>query len=136
MLFNCTAHKIWSRSKCFRTYPQSVIIDYYQSKFMALVNLVFSSHKHLDHLLANVEGICFRPECIEKNYYKSITSQYHRVIKVCFGIGYPLKDSNFGKDISSERSKQMICNEEDDTRQEQFYIKGNLHFWFKHHSEL
>lgn len=22
---------------------------------------------------------------------------------------HPLKDSNFGKDISSERSKQMIC---------------------------
>lgn len=124
---NCSVPKIWSRSKCFGTHPQSVIIDYYQSKFMALVNLVFSSHKHLDHLLANVEGICFRPKCIEKNYDKRII-YCHRVIKVYFGIGYPLKDSNFGKDISSERSKQMICNEEDGTRWEQFYIKSKSSF--------
>lgn len=76
---NCTVHKIWSRSKCFCTHPQSVIINYYQSKFMALVNLVFSSHKHLDHLLANVEGICFRPKCTEKKWLQkyNILSQGH-----------------------------------------------------------
>lgn len=54
-------HKIWSIVKRFCTHPQSIIIDYYQGKLMTLVNLVFSSDKHLNHLLAYVECIRFRP---------------------------------------------------------------------------
>lgn len=83
---------------------------------MALVNLVFSSDKHLNHLLAYVEGIRFRPKWIDSQITTKSTKYYHWVIKIDISIAYPLKDSNFGKDISSERSKQMICREEDNTR--------------------
>lgn len=44
------------------THPQSVIIDYDQGKLVAFVDLVFSSDKHLNHLLADVQGISFGSE--------------------------------------------------------------------------
>lgn len=45
----------------FSTHPQGVVIDNHQGKLMSFVNLVFSSDKHFDHLLGNVQRVCFRP---------------------------------------------------------------------------
>lgn len=44
------------------THPERIIVDYNQGKLVPFVNLVFSSDKHLNHLLRYVQGICFRPE--------------------------------------------------------------------------
>ncbi len=58
----CTIPNIWTPLKHSCTHPQGVIIDYYQGKLVTFVNLVFGSDKHFNHLLANVQGIRFRPK--------------------------------------------------------------------------
>lgn len=50
--------------KCFPTNPQSIVVDYDQGKLMSLIDLVFRSDEHLNHLLANVQGIRFQPKQI------------------------------------------------------------------------
>lgn len=78
---------------------------------MSLIDLVFCSDEHLNHLLANVKSIRFRPKQINSQtaakVKKTIMAKNNGPLSIC----YPLKDSNFGNDISSERSKQMICKE-------------------------
>lgn len=40
-------------------HPGDVVIHHHQRKLVALVDLVFCPHKHLNHLLGDVEGIGF-----------------------------------------------------------------------------
>lgn len=58
------AKNIHIKLKCFSTNPQSIVVDYDQGKLMSLIDLVFCSDEHLNHLLANVKGIRFRPKQI------------------------------------------------------------------------
>ena len=39
-------------------HPSGVVIHHDQCKLMALVNLVLRAHKHLNHLLRHVQGVC------------------------------------------------------------------------------
>jgi len=75
------------------------------------VDLVFSSDEHLNHLLGYIQGVCFRPLFLERRSNEATTNEKNderRELKA-----HPLKDSKFEEDISSERSKQMICREEE-----------------------
>ena len=40
-------------------HPGGVIVHHHQRELVALVNLVFCPHEHLDHFLGDVEGIGF-----------------------------------------------------------------------------
>lgn len=44
--------------------------------------------------------------------------------EVYHAAAYPLKDSSFGKDISSERSKQIICH-----KREELTVKMTFFFF-------
>lgn len=49
-------------------------------------------------------------------------------MKVYCAASYPLKDSSFGKDISSDRSKQIICHDEDSTINKIHILNVSLYF--------
>lgn len=105
----CIVWKIERNLTRFPTHPQSVIVDNDQGKLVPLIDLVLRSNKHLNHLLANVQGVRLWSERTnnqitaqeQMSHCKQNNDDYVSML-------YPLKDSNFGNDISSERSRQMI----------------------------
>ena len=113
---NAQSNVISCIEKMWGAYPQSIVVHHNQSELVPLVNLMLCSDKHLNHLLGYVQGVGFRPNTTTFQFPSSANTPPKRCIfswiMYCNMWAskktYPLNDSSFCNDISSERSRQMI----------------------------